>query len=138
MFVKSTDGGQSFSKQQVSRTVVDIPSPLPGSSFRNDSFPSVDIDQTSGKVYVAWADFRNGRGQVMLTTSSDGGGNWTPAAKVLDVAGRSPVFPGVAGFAPLMQGGPCPPPLHPPPARPRPRAPRAPCPTPPPPARWRR
>ncbi|HXL78342.1 MAG TPA: sialidase family protein [Candidatus Eisenbacteria bacterium] len=96
MFVKSTDGGQSFSKQQVASTVVDIPSPLPGSSFRNDSFPSVDIDQTSGKVYVAWADFRNGRGQVMLTTSSDGGGSWTAAATVLDVAGRSAFFPGVA------------------------------------------
>jgi hypothetical protein len=96
MFVKSTDGGQSFSNQQVASTVVDIPSPLPGSSFRNDSFPSVDVDQTSGKVYVAWADFRNGRGQVMLTSSSDGGGMWTAATTVLDVAGRSAFFPGVA------------------------------------------
>jgi hypothetical protein len=96
MFVKSTDGGRTFSKQQVASTVVDIPSPLPGSSFRNDSFPSVDIDQTSGKIYVAWTDFRNGRGQVMLTTSSDGGGSWTAAATVLDVAGRSAFFPGVA------------------------------------------
>jgi hypothetical protein len=96
MFVKSTDGGRSFNNQAVASTVADIPSPLPGSSFRNDSFPSVDVDQTNGKVYVAWADFRSGRGQVMLTSSSDGGGNWTPAATVLDVAGRSAFFPGVA------------------------------------------
>ncbi len=96
MFVKSTDGGQSFTNQDVASTVVDIPSPLPGSSFRNDSFPSVDVDQTNGKVYVAWADFRSGRGQVMLTSSSDGGDNWTQAATVLDVAGRSAFFPGVA------------------------------------------
>jgi hypothetical protein len=96
MFVKSTDGGQSFSKQQVASTVVDIPSPLPGSSFRNDSFPSVDVDQTNGKVYVAWADFRNGRGQVMLTTSTDGGDTWAAAETVLDVAGRSAFFTGVA------------------------------------------
>jgi hypothetical protein len=80
----------------VASTVVDIPSPLPGSSFRNDSFPSVDIDQTNGKIYVAWADFLSGRGKVMLTTSSDGGGSWTAAAPVLDVAGRSAFFPGVA------------------------------------------
>jgi len=96
MFVKSTDGGQTFSRQAVASTVADIPSPLPGSSFRNDSFPSVGVDQKSGKVYVAWADFRNGRGQVMLTVSSNGGGTWTPAATVLDVAGRSAFFPGVA------------------------------------------
>jgi len=95
MFVKSTDGGRSFSNQAVASPVVDIPSPLPGASFRNDSFPSVDVGP-GGKVVVAWADFRNGRGQVMLTTSSNGGGTWTPAALVLDVAGRSAFFPGVA------------------------------------------
>jgi len=96
MFVKSTDGGQSFSKQQVASTVVDIPSPLPGSSFRNDSFPSVDIDQTNGKIYVAWADFLSGRGKVMLTSSTDGGDTWAAVKTVLDVAGRSAFFPGVA------------------------------------------
>jgi hypothetical protein len=96
MFVKSTDGGQTFTNQDVASTVVDIPSPLPGSSFRNDSFPSVDIDQTSGKVYVAWADFRSGRGKVMLTTSTDGGDTWAAAKPVLDVAGRSAFFTGVA------------------------------------------
>lgn len=95
MFVKSTDGGVHFSNQAVASTVVDIPSPLPGASFRNDSFPSVDIGP-DGKVFVAWADFRNGRGQVMLTTSSDGGDSWTPAAVVLDVTGRSAFFAGVA------------------------------------------
>src|SRR5258708_36094395 len=72
-----------------------IPSPLPGSSFRNDSFASIDIGPI-GNIYVAWADFRSGRGLVMLTTSSDGGGTWTPAAVVLDVADRSAFFPGVA------------------------------------------
>ncbi|HLQ15202.1 MAG TPA: sialidase family protein [Candidatus Eisenbacteria bacterium] len=95
MFVKSTDGGASFSKEAVASTVVDIPSPLPGSSFRNDSFASIDIGPI-GNIYVAWADFRSGRGLVMLTTSSDGGGTWTPAAVVLDVADRSAFFPGVA------------------------------------------
>jgi hypothetical protein len=95
MFVKSTDGGVHFSNQSVASAVADIPDPLPGSSFRNDSFPSVDIGP-DGKVYVAWADFRNGRGQVMLTTSADGGAVWSPATVVLDVSGRSAFFPGVA------------------------------------------
>jgi hypothetical protein len=96
VFAKSTDGGASFSKPQVISAVVGIPSPLPGSSFRTDSFPSVDIDQTSGTTYVTWADFRNGRGQVMLSTSADGGSSWSPARVILDVAGRSAFFPGVA------------------------------------------
>src|SRR5258708_10860238 len=56
MFVKSTDGGASFSKEAVARSVVDMPSPLPGSSFRNDSFASIDIGPT-GKIYAALADF---------------------------------------------------------------------------------
>jgi hypothetical protein len=95
MFVKSTDGGASFSKEAVASPVVDIPSPLPGSSFRNDSFASIDIGP-DGKLFAAWADFRSGRGKVMLTTSSNGGDSWTNAMVVLDVAGRSAFFPGVA------------------------------------------
>ena len=95
MFVKSTDGGVHFSNQAVASPVVAIPSPLPGASFRDDSFPSVDIGP-DGKVFVAWADFRNGHGQVMLTTSSDGGASWTEASVALDVPGRSAFFPGVA------------------------------------------
>jgi len=95
VFAKSTDGGQTFSKEAVISPIVDIPDPQPGSSFRTDSFPSVDIgpDDT---VYVAWADFRSGRGKVMLSKSSDDGATWTPAAVVLDVSGRSAFFPGVA------------------------------------------
>src|SRR5712692_8320068 len=95
MFVKSTDGGVHFSNQDVASTVVDIPDPLPGASFRNDSFPAVDIGP-HGTVYVVWTDFRNGRGQVMLTTSSNGGAIWTAASVALDVTARSAFFPGVA------------------------------------------
>lgn len=96
VFAESTDGGVSFSKPAVISPVVDLPSPLPGASFRNDSFPSVDIDQKSGTIYVAWADFRDGHGQVMLSTSTNGGVSWSPAKVVLDVTGRSTFFPGVA------------------------------------------
>ncbi len=95
MFVKSTDGGMHFSNEDVASVVTDIPDPLPGSSFRNDSFPSVDIGP-NGKVYVAWTDFRKGHGQVMLTTSSNGGATWTAASVALNVSGRNAFFPGVA------------------------------------------
>ena len=95
VFAKSTDGGVTFSKQAVISSIVDIPDPQPGSSFRTDSFPSVDIGP-DGTVYVAWTDFRSSRGKVMLSKSSDGGSTWTAAAVVVDVAGRSAFFPGIA------------------------------------------
>lgn len=95
VFAKSTDGGLTFSKPAVIAPVHDLPSPLPGSSFRNDSFPAADIGP-NGTVYVAWADYQSGHGTVVVSRSSNGGLNWTKPAVALDVAGRSAFFPGIA------------------------------------------
>ncbi|HEY8864802.1 MAG TPA: sialidase family protein [Candidatus Dormibacteraeota bacterium] len=95
VFAKSTDGGVTFSNPDVIARVTDIPSPLPGSSFRNDSFPSADIGP-NGAIYVAWTDYRTGRGQVRISSSVDGGSTWSPSTVALDVPGRSTFFPGVA------------------------------------------
>jgi hypothetical protein len=95
VFAKSTDGGVTFSNPEVISPVADIPSPLPGSSFRNDSFPSADIGP-NGTVYVAWTDYRSGHGQVLLSSSANGGSTWSQPTPVLDVPGRSTFFPGVA------------------------------------------
>ena len=96
VFAKSTDGGVRFSAQAVVAPVHDLPSPLPGSSFRNDSFPTVDIDQVTGAVYVAWADYQNGHGRVVFSKSTNGGATWSAPAVALDVPGRSAFFPGIA------------------------------------------
>lgn len=95
VFAKSTDGGLSFSRPEVIAPVHDLPSPLPGSSFRNDSFAAADIGP-NGTVDVAWADYQNGHSSVVLSRSSDGGSSWTTPAVALDVAGRSAFFPGLA------------------------------------------
>lgn len=95
VFAKSTDGGVTFSNPKVISTVTDIPSPLPGSSFRNDSFASADIGPT-GAVYVAWTDYRSGHGQVLISSSVNGGSTWSAPIPALDVPGRSTFFPGVA------------------------------------------
>jgi len=78
--------------------VHDLPSPLPGSSFRNDSFPAADIDQVHGTIYVSWADYdaSAGHGKVLLTTSANGGMTWTMPVTALDVEGRTAFFNGVA------------------------------------------
>lgn len=96
VFAKSTDGGVSFSQQAVISPVNDLPSPLPGASFRNNSFPAAAIDQVSGAVYVAWADYVNGHGRVLVSKSTNGGATWSTPSAALDVSGRSAFFPGVA------------------------------------------
>ncbi len=95
VFAKSTDGGASFSRPAVIAPVHDLPSPLPGSSFRNDSFAAADIGP-NGTVYVAWADYQGGHSSVVLSRSSNGGLSWTVPAVALNVTGRSAFFPGVA------------------------------------------
>lgn len=95
VYAKSTDGGVTFSNPKVISTVTDIPDPLPGSSFRNDSFPSADIGP-DGAVYVAWADYRSGHGQVLVSSSVNGGSSWSAPIPALDVRSRSTFFPGIA------------------------------------------
>ena len=95
VFAKSTDGGVTFSGQQVISPVNDLPSPLPGASFRNNSFPAAAVNQVSGAVFVAWADYQGGHGRVLLSTSTNGGQTWSTAS-ALNVPGRTAFFPGVA------------------------------------------
>jgi hypothetical protein len=95
VFAKSTDGGASFSQQAVISPVNDLPSPLPGASFRDNSFPAAAVNQASGAVHVAWADYQGGHGRVLLSTSTDGGATWSTAS-ALNVPGRTAFFPGVA------------------------------------------
>src|SRR5258708_12114965 len=53
----SHDGGASFGRPIPAVAVSDIPSPLPGSSFRDNSFPAADVNQVTGAVYLTWANW---------------------------------------------------------------------------------
>ncbi len=74
---QSLDGGVSFSKPFLVSFKSDVPSPFPGARFRVNSFPSADVDQNSGKIFVVWADYTfgatSGHGVVKLATSTDRG-----------------------------------------------------------------
>src|SRR2546430_12507953 len=50
----SHDGGVSFSRPIDIARVHDIQDPIPGANFRDDSFPSLAVDQGTGAVYVDW------------------------------------------------------------------------------------
>ena len=82
--VKSTNGGQSFGTPFQVATVDDIPSPLPGGNFRDNSFPTMAIDRNNGYVYVAWSDYRNGDADIYFTRSIDGGASWSTPMRIND------------------------------------------------------
>jgi hypothetical protein len=109
---KSTNGGQSFSNTEVS---VDYDFPynadvgdntLTGEHFRINSYPSFAVDRQTGRLYVSWADDRNGQyaangtsiktnGDVFVATSSNGT-QWTQGYQIGTSADE--VFPAIAAF----------------------------------------
>jgi Neuraminidase (sialidase) len=72
----SRDGGATFSKPSAIANVTDLAAAIPGSNFRTDSFASMGVDQTSGGVYVAWADAATGTGTIVVYKSTDGAASW--------------------------------------------------------------
>jgi len=95
----SHDGGVSFGRPLPVAAVNDIPSPLPGSSFRDNSNPSADVNQTSGAIYLVWADEDGASSTALIkfTESDNGGQTWTPPITVGGMAGRlNAFFPSVA------------------------------------------
>lgn len=90
----STDGGSHFNgPMNVASTIVDIPSPLNGASFRDNtpkagfrdnSFPSMTV-APNGDVYITWGDNRfaasaGTRTEVLFVKSTDGGSTWSSPA----------------------------------------------------------
>jgi hypothetical protein len=111
IIAKSTDGGKTFSNQEVAANF-DFPSnadvgreTLTGENFRINSFPQLAIDPDTDGLYVTWADDRNGQydpttgasiktnGDVFLVGSWDGV-HWSPTIDVGTSADE--VYPAVA------------------------------------------
>ena len=80
----SVDGGQTFPVRYPVASVSPIPSPLPGASFRNNSFPTIAVDQNAGNLYVAWNDYRNGDADILFVRSTDGGVAWSAPIRIND------------------------------------------------------
>jgi hypothetical protein len=85
-FVKSTDGGNSFSAPAVVAggivTLQDagLPEPdgfpeLPGGTFRVLTLPTITTG-AAGDVAVAWSDYREGVSRTYYRRSTDGGATW--------------------------------------------------------------
>ncbi len=88
-FVKSTDGGTTWSQPQIISVLgtAFVTDPNTGQTIRTgDIIPEPAIDPATGQLYVVWQDarFTNGKfDEIALSTSTDGGATWsTPTHQV--------------------------------------------------------
>jgi hypothetical protein len=101
-FVKSTDGGQTWSAPQVVAHLgtVGVVNPNTGAAVRTgDIIPEPAIDPNTGKLYVVWQDGRFNGGAfdtVALSSSSNGGSTWTPPKEISTRTGRAAFTPSIA------------------------------------------
>jgi hypothetical protein len=109
----STDGGKTFGNAEVA---VDFDFPfnpdvgrdtLTGENFRINSFPQFTIDRQTGRLYITWADDRNGQydfqgnsiktnGDVFVVTSANGK-TWQQIGPIGTSADE--VYPAIAAYS---------------------------------------
>lgn len=80
-FAVSRDGGQTFSPSHA--VLQTAPSYFAlADVFRANGFPQIGIDPGSNRLFVSWADYRNGDIDVFVSVSSDAGNRWSEATRV--------------------------------------------------------
>jgi BNR/Asp-box repeat protein len=94
VFSVSIDGGASFTSRQIA-SVQDIPSPLPGATFRDDSFPTLALDGTTATLHVVWSNWNGSNADVVYMRSIDGGADWSKPVTIGGGAGDQ-FFPWIA------------------------------------------
>lgn len=110
-FVKSTDGGATWSAPQIVAKLGTIGvtdannvDPVTGGAARirtGDIIPEPGIDPASGQLYVVWQDARFSGGahdEVAISTSSDGGATWS-APKRVNMPNGQPAFTATVAVA---------------------------------------
>lgn len=92
-FATSRDGGRTFSRSRsILRTAPSYFDVFNVS--RGNGFPQIGVDPRSSRLFVIWADYRNGDIDVFSSTSGDKGKRWSPAVRV----NSDPVHNGVDQF----------------------------------------
>ena len=82
-FVRSTDGGQTFSAPaKAASGVVTLPSQLPNRTFRTFSLPAFAASPHDGALVLAWADYRNHDADILEVHSTDHGKTWSSPVRV--------------------------------------------------------
>jgi hypothetical protein len=91
-FAVSTDGGATFATRRIA-PVSDIPSPLPGATFRDDSFPALALDGST--LHVVWSNWNGANADVVYMRSANGGASWSSPVTIGGGAGDQ-FFPWIA------------------------------------------
>jgi len=91
-YAASTDGGASFTTTLLA-IIADIPSPLPGATYRNDSFPAFGMDGST--LHVAWSNWNGTNASIAYIRSTDGGKAWSAPVTISGSTGDQ-LFPWVA------------------------------------------
>lgn len=60
---------------------------IPGAFIRTNDFPRSAVNTSNGDLFVAWQDYRNGRFDIQLAKSTNGGATWTQVGTVNPVSG---------------------------------------------------
>ena len=87
---RSFDGGETFGSDITVTTVNIIPSPLPPTLFRDNSFPTMAVDRSGGpyhgNIYIAWANNPSGPddADILFVRSTDGGTSWSGLIQLND------------------------------------------------------
>src|SRR5207247_3699908 len=95
---RSRERRQTFDGQQGIASSAPGPEPLPGSAYRLDRFPRMAVSQTTGSIFMTWADYRSGDADVLLARSTDRGLSWSPPSRVNDVTTNHQIFPAITTF----------------------------------------
>jgi hypothetical protein len=75
-------------------------------SYTDPTLPAIAVDASggpfSGRIYVVWNDWSDGRSDILLSSSDDEGKTWTPPTKINDDLPRSPRSQGPDDFMPVI------------------------------------
>jgi len=93
----SRDGGKSYLRPITIGPVTDIDSPIPGASFRTDSFPTIADDPraNSSTLYTSWVTKTAAGGRVVVATSTNKGVSWGAPVTVSTAAQGYAFFQGM-------------------------------------------
>src|SRR3989454_7513188 len=98
LLTRSLDCGATFEPERPIASIVPVPEPLPGSLYRLDSFPRIPVSQTTGPVFLTWADYITGVAAVLLVLPTDLRLSWSTPSRVNDVATNNQIFPAITTF----------------------------------------
>lgn len=74
---RSTDGGLTFSKQQLLGELSPLPDPLPNASWRSDNNLWVAVDRDTNQIYVNYADYNAGDADIRVMCVKDLGSRFS-------------------------------------------------------------